>query len=654
MPLVRPAQSAYLIFCSTVGKEIRTRHGNLSRAEHAQMMAAAWNGLTPQQLSRFEKLAEMDKERYRKESAADAQQASVQDLPPPLNLVEKVFGSVREQHAWRQQAHTDGEATAALEVGADLTYGEFDLVFLGALLELAAPRAGEVFVDIGSGCGRLTCAAALLYPSVWHCAVGIELVEALHEDALQKHAALLRQLSSENIAPCEFLCDSVEHALPLLLSSAPSSCVVFCYATLWKSDGLHLTELSELLGTSMSDGSRVIVAEKLLVSDAETPPRWTFEEVGSRRMPNRDTGMSSARLYVLRRRTKRQTPPPAPSPVQGVPVAIAPPEEPPDGAGLMALCHLPEGRSQWSWTPAPETEVRPVAGAGLGVCALRSYSPGERILCELPLVRWTSTPNAAGAHDPRTLEDALRKLSSEQKRAFYSLAQSADVYSAHAAWNGEAVHPSYSSVWERNAYPTPAGDGVTPVDDGTTRSAVFAHICRINHACHPSCHVSWNDAIGRMTVHALRKISPGEELTVAYIGGDTLGTRSSRQEILQSRYGFVCRCETCELQGKSLQASEARQQRLAAIHAELRLWPPKLVDLVDELLRLHVEDGMPLIWAKSPIFLALLACRKAKDFKAAAAWARRGATCARIALGSDSGVFKKFDALVSTLGQMKK
>ena len=79
MPLVRPAQSAYLIFCSTVGKEIRTRQGNLSRAEHAQMMAAAWNGLTPQQLSRFEKLAEMDKERYRKESAADAQQASVQD-----------------------------------------------------------------------------------------------------------------------------------------------------------------------------------------------------------------------------------------------------------------------------------------------------------------------------------------------------------------------------------------------------------------------------------------------------------------------------------------------------------------------------------------------------------------------------------------------
>ena len=39
--------------------------------------------------------------------------------------------------------------------------------------------------------------------------------------------------------------------------------------------------------------------------------------------------------------------------------------------GLLHLKSLPDGRQQWSWVEAPEdgTEVRPVAGAGLGVFA---------------------------------------------------------------------------------------------------------------------------------------------------------------------------------------------------------------------------------------------------------------------------------------------
>ena len=38
--------------------------------------------------------------------------------------------------------------------GDSMTYGEFDLDFLGSLLEAAGPQKGDTFVDLGSGSGR--------------------------------------------------------------------------------------------------------------------------------------------------------------------------------------------------------------------------------------------------------------------------------------------------------------------------------------------------------------------------------------------------------------------------------------------------------------------------------------------------------------------
>ena len=42
-------------------------------------------------------------------------------------------------------------------------------------------------------------------------------------------------------------------------------------------------------------------------------------------------------------------------------------------------------------------------------------------------------------------------------------------------------------------------------------------ISRINHVCDCNCHHEWNAAIGMETIHALRPIACGEELTITYL-----------------------------------------------------------------------------------------------------------------------------------------
>jgi len=64
-----------------------------------------------------------------------------------------------------------------------LTYGEFPLDFFTKLIAAAEPTRGEVFCDVGSGCGRLVLAAALLWSDTFSCARGIEISSDLHTAA---------------------------------------------------------------------------------------------------------------------------------------------------------------------------------------------------------------------------------------------------------------------------------------------------------------------------------------------------------------------------------------------------------------------------------------------------------------------------------------
>jgi len=48
------------------------------------------------------------------------------------------------------------------------------------------------------------------------------------------------------------------------------------------------------------------------------------------------------------------------------------------------------------------------------------------------------------------------------------------------------------------------------------KHGIFPNVARINHSCVPNAFYSWNEAIGRLTVHAVKDIKKGEEITIHY------------------------------------------------------------------------------------------------------------------------------------------
>lgn len=83
----------------------------------------------------------------------------------------------------------------------EFVYGEFDIVFLKQSLEKARELLGKddediVFCDLGSGTGRLVLATAALHPA-WKLCRGIELLESIHEEALEKMESCQQQTNEE-------------------------------------------------------------------------------------------------------------------------------------------------------------------------------------------------------------------------------------------------------------------------------------------------------------------------------------------------------------------------------------------------------------------------------------------------------------------------
>ncbi|KAK8151217.1 hypothetical protein BKA80DRAFT_184592, partial [Phyllosticta citrichinensis] len=75
--------------------------------------------------------------------------------------------------------------------------------------------------------------------------------------------------------------------------------------------------------------------------------------------------------------------------------------------------------------------------------------------------------------------------------------------------------------------------------------AICAEASRLNHSCTPNIQFTWNENVlgGAITMHALRDILPGEEITASYV--DLLRSTAERKEKLHNAYGFDCACAVC-------------------------------------------------------------------------------------------------------------
>jgi hypothetical protein len=139
-------------------------------------------------------------------AAGSLKSSGVLDMLYPRPAYDARRMLARDAALARSSVSADGIPLA----GDSMTYGEFDLDFLGSLLEAAEPQKGDTFVDLGSGCGRLVLGAALLRPKVWAECHGIELLPELHNEAVAARMRMdeLPELSATPIAPVGFTAKS--------------------------------------------------------------------------------------------------------------------------------------------------------------------------------------------------------------------------------------------------------------------------------------------------------------------------------------------------------------------------------------------------------------------------------------------------------------
>ncbi|KAM5476772.1 hypothetical protein MauCBS54593_000042 [Microsporum audouinii] len=187
----------------------------------------------------------------------------------------------------------------------------------------------------------------------------------------------------------------------------------------------------------------------------------------------------------------------------------------------------------------PLFAIQTLAGKGRGLVARFNIAKGTRILSEKPLL---TTPNLSPVDRmEEQISTKLKSLCKAEQRQFLSL---------HNNFPGK--HP-FSGIVKTNALPC----GPNSVIGG-----LYSTICLINHSCIPNCHNSWNSNTESETIHAIRSIEAGEEITISYDNGSP---SSLRRPHLKDAFGFDCTCELCSLPPPDIEASDLRRYRIQTL-----------------------------------------------------------------------------------------
>ena len=184
----------------------------------------------------------------------------------------------------------------------------------------------------------------------------------------------------------------------------------------------------------------------------------------------------------------------------------------------------------------PLFEIQTVPGKGKGLVARFNIAKGTRILYENPLFT-TSNLSPIGQMEIN-IATKLKALSKTHQRQFLSL---------HNNFPGK--YP-FSGIVKTNALPC----GPSSLIGG-----IYPTICFINHSCLSNAHNSWNSDIKCESIHAIRYINAGEEITISYDKG---GPSDPRRMHLKDAFGFDCNCGVCSLSLPELQISDARRLQI--------------------------------------------------------------------------------------------
>ena len=184
------------------------------------------------------------------------------------DLLSKIYGHDRIRRIQAAKARMNYLNANPTVDKRHMTYGELPLeLFETALKTLARMTNSESngsFVDLGSGVGRLTIAAAMMAPrGVWQESVGIEIVSELHTAAIDAQYRLERLgVADEDVLPIRFALGDAFNPEGSPLATATA---VYAYSTTWEADqDLVMGALSDSLARWLQPRTVVAVTDRKL------------------------------------------------------------------------------------------------------------------------------------------------------------------------------------------------------------------------------------------------------------------------------------------------------------------------------------------------------------------------------------------------------
>ena len=94
---------------------------------------------------------------------------------------------------------------------------------------------------------------------------------------------------------------------------------------------------------------------------------------------------------------------------------------------------------------------------------------------------------------------------------------------------------------------------------------MYHQIALLNHSCNPNSIWSWvKGDFRKKVVRAVKTIKKGEEVLVNYVDTEdfNFGLREYRRAILVDKFGFICKCSECCLDGQELELSEQQRKEV--------------------------------------------------------------------------------------------
>ncbi|KII86627.1 hypothetical protein PLICRDRAFT_113980 [Plicaturopsis crispa FD-325 SS-3] len=205
------------------------------------------------------------------------------------------------------------------------------------------------------------------------------------------------------------------------------------------------------------------------------------------------------------------------------------------------------------WPREQRFEITAIPGRGEGMRATADIAPGEAIVVEYPILAIPASTGADPAYRKQIFDMIFERVRDAEHRAeLYGLA---NCKPPEACPREEGIVRTNGIGIQLHAPP-----GTSEL--GRTASAVFLKTSKCNHSCVNNASYKWDVHTFTLTLHAVKPIRAGEEITITYIS-TLASSRADRRKALKERYLFHCECPGCALPTpKDVKASDSRRTAL--------------------------------------------------------------------------------------------